>query len=156
AQDNRPSLRILAYQHYGQSCGYYPDTDEILNDKANVRDGHYAIWGPLHLLTRLDGLGYPANPSAGDVIGYLAGTKPAPPGLDLIAIEAQRHVVPQCAMHVRRVQELGPMMSYAPPGSCGCYYDLVANGATTCTPCAMPLDCPSTAPACSYGYCETQ
>jgi ABC-type phosphate transport system substrate-binding protein len=156
AQDNRPSVRVLAYQHFGQRCGYYPDSVEIFNDKANVRDGHYAIWGPLHLLARINSLGYPVNPLAADVIGLLAGTTPAPPGLDLIMIEAQRHVVPQCAMHVRRVQELGPMMSFAPSGSCGCYYEKVANNGTTCQPCSAPLDCPSSAPVCSYGYCETQ
>src|SRR5262249_14339112 len=37
AQDNRTTVRVLAYQHFGQSCGYYPDSDETLNDKANVR-----------------------------------------------------------------------------------------------------------------------
>jgi hypothetical protein len=156
AQDNRTSVRILAYRHFGQSCGYYPDSDEIQNDKANVRDGHYAIWGPLHLLTRLSGLGYPVSSVAANVIGYLAGTKPAPPGLDLIALEAQKHVVPQCAMRVKRVQEMGPLASFAPPGSCGCYYEQVANGGTSCKPCAASLDCPASAPVCSYGYCETQ
>jgi hypothetical protein len=155
AQDNRTSVRVLAYQHFGQRCGYFPDSEEILNDKANVRDGHYAIWGPLHLFTRVNGLGYPVSPLAADAIGFLAGTKPTPPGLDLIQLAAQRHVVPQCAMHVRRVQELGPMMSFAPAGACGCYYEKVANGGTTCQPCSAPLDCPASAPVCSYGYCES-
>ena len=59
---------------------------------------------------------YPANARAGEVIGYLAGTRPAPPGLDLVKIEAQRHAVPQCAMRVRRAQEMGPAMPLAPRG----------------------------------------
>jgi len=156
AQENRNNVRILAYQHFGQSCGYYPDREETSNEKANVRDGHYAIWGPLHLLTRLNGSGFPVKPAAADVIGYLAGTKTAGDGLDLIALEAQRHVVPQCAMRVKRGSELGGLASYAPPGSCGCYYDKVANGSTSCLPCWGPRDCPAAAPVCSYGYCETQ
>jgi ABC-type phosphate transport system substrate-binding protein len=156
AQDNRANVRVLAYQHFGQGCGYFPDREEGSNEKANVRDGHYAIWGPLHLLTRLNGSGFPVKPAAAEVIGYLAGTKTAGDSLDLIALEARRHVVPQCAMRVKRATELGALASFAPPGSCGCYYDQVANNATTCTPCTGPRDCPAMAPVCSYGYCETQ
>jgi hypothetical protein len=154
AQDNRTVLKVLAYQHSKQSCGYYPDRDITSNEKINVRDGHYAIWGPLHLLARLDINGYPLKSAAADVIGFLAGSKTAPGQLDLIFLEAQRHVVPQCAMRVKRVQELGPMSPFAPVGACGCYYEKVANGATSCTPCQRQADCPSSAPVCSYGYCE--
>lgn len=154
AQDNRTVLKVLAYQHSKQSCGYFPDRDATSNEKANVRDGHYAIWGPLHLLTRLDNKGYPLNPAAADVIGYLTGSKAAPAQLDLIFLEAQRHVVPQCAMRVKRTQELGPLTPFAPVGACGCYYEKVANGATSCTPCQRQADCPVAAPVCSYGYCE--
>jgi len=156
AQSNLGMLNILAYQHFGQTCGYYPDRDATTNEKINVRDGHYAIWGPVHLFTRLGGAGYPANAYAGDVIGYVTGTKVAPAGLDLVALEAQSHVVPPCAMRVRRTEELGPLASFAPPGACGCYYDKVANGSTSCQVCASAHDCPAASPACSYGYCETQ
>jgi hypothetical protein len=156
AQSNLGMLDILAYQHFGQTCGYYPDRDATTNEKINVRDGHYAIWGPVHLFTRLGSAGYPANAYAGDVIGYVTGTKVAPAGLDLVALEAQSHVVPPCAMRVRRTEELGPSASFAPPGACGCYYDKVANGTTSCQVCASAHDCPATSPACSYGYCETQ
>jgi hypothetical protein len=156
AQDNSATLTVLAYQHTAQLCGYYPDRSPTSNEKTNVRDGHYAIWGPLHMLTHLDNNGLPIKAHAGDVIGYMTGTKPTPPGLDLIALEAQRHVVPPCAMRVKRVQELGPMASYAPPGSCGCYYDKSANNSTSCQVCTGSLDCPASAPVCSYGYCETQ
>jgi hypothetical protein len=154
AQDNRTVLKVLAYQHGKQACGYFPDRDATSNEKANVRDGHYAIWGPLHLLTRLDSNGYPLKPATSDVIGYLTGSKTAPGQLDLIFLEAQRHVVPQCAMRVKRTQELGPMTSFAPVGACGCYYEKVANGATSCTPCQRQTDCPTSTPVCSHGYCE--
>jgi ABC-type phosphate transport system substrate-binding protein len=154
AQDNRTVLKVLAYQHGKQACGYFPDRDATSNEKANVRDGHYAIWGPLHLLTRLDNNGYPLKPAASDVIGYLTGSKTAPGQLDLIFLEAQRHVIPQCAMRVKRSQELGPMTPFAPVGACGCYYEKVANGATSCTPCQRQTDCPTSTPVCSHGYCE--
>ena len=154
AEDNRATLSVLAYQHAGQGCGYYPNRDAASNDKINVRDGHYAIWGPLHLLTRLDGNGYPVRRVSADVIGYLSGTKTAPPELDLIYLEAQHHVVPQCAMRVRRTQELGPLFSFSPVGACGCYYERAANGVTNCTPCQKNADCSQAAPICSYGYCE--
>lgn len=156
AQENRTTLRVLAYQHAGQGCGFFPDRDATSNEKLNVRDGHYAIWGPLHLLTRLDGRGTPANPLAAALIGYLTGAQPPPAGVDMIQLAAQQHVIPQCAMRVRRVRELGPLASFAPAGSCGCAYEKLANGATSCTPCASAAACPTTAPVCSYGYCETQ
>ena len=154
AEDNRAILNVLAYQHTDQRCGYYPNRDATSNEKINVRDGHYAIWGPLHLLIRLDGNGYPVNRAAADVIGYLAGTRTAPSELDLIYLEAQRHVVPQCAMRVKRMQEMGPLSSFSPANACGCYYDKATNGVTSCTPCQQNADCPENAPVCSYGYCE--
>jgi ABC-type phosphate transport system substrate-binding protein len=156
AQDSRFVLNVLAYQHFGQSCGTYPDRDEQSNEKINVREGRYLLWGPLHLLTRLNGSGYPVNTAAGDVIGYVTGTKTPPAGLDLIALEAQKHVVPPCAMKVRRTAEMGPMLPFAPPGACGCYFERVANGVTSCRPCLNNGECTPAAPACNYGYCERQ
>jgi hypothetical protein len=156
AQDSGDVLHVLAYQHFLQLCGYFPDRDSGSNDKINVRDGHYAIWGPLHMLTHLNGSGFPIKANVADVIGYMTGTKPAPPGLDLIQLEAERHVIPPCAMRVKRVEEMGPLASYAPTGACGCYYDLRANGSTGCQTCGSSNDCPAAAPVCSYGYCETQ
>lgn len=156
AQDNRSMVKVLAYQPFAQSCAVFPDSSEGANDKVNVRGGLYPIWGPLHLFIRVNGNGYPANAKAGEVAGYLAGTRPTPPGVDLIMIEAQRHAVPQCAMRVRRTQEMGPAMPFAPMGACGCYYEKVANGSTGCKACATASECPAQAPVCSYGYCEGQ
>jgi ABC-type phosphate transport system substrate-binding protein len=156
AQDNRATVKVLGYQHFGQSCALFPDSRETSNDKANVRSGRYPIWGPLHVLIRLNGSGYPANARAGEVAGYLAGTRPTPAALDLIRVGALRHVVPQCAMRVERSQETGAVTPFAPSGACGCYYEKVATGATTCKPCATAAECPTAAPVCSYGYCEAQ
>ena len=85
------------------------------------------------------------------MIGYLAGTRPTPASVDLIKLEAQRHAIPQCAMRVRRTQEMGPAMPFAPASACGCYYEKIATGGTGCKPCATSAECPASAPVCSYG-----
>jgi len=156
AQDNRGMIKTLAYQPFGQKCAIYPDSSQTANDKANVRNGQYPIWGPLHMFIRLNANGYPSTARAGEVAGYLAGTRPTPSTIDLVKIAAQGRVVPQCAMRVTRAQEMGPTTPFAPAGACGCYYDFLATGATSCKTCSSSAGCPTSAPACSYGYCEAQ
>jgi hypothetical protein len=154
AQDHRATVKVLAYQHFGQKCAVFPDRDEASNDKVNVRNGSYPIWGPLHFFSRVNAGGAPTNAKAGEVIGYLAGTRPTPASVDLIKLEAQRHAIPQCAMRVRRTQEMGPAMPFAPASACGCYYEKMATGSTGCKVCATSAECPVSAPVCSYGHCE--
>lgn len=156
AGENREYLNTLAYQDTDQTCGYWPDSTPSGFDKRNVRDGHYAVWGPLHLLTKLDGMGYPINKTAGDVIAYLTGTKLAPGAFDLISLLAGANIIPACAMQVRRMSELGPLASFAPERACGCYFDQVATGKTECKPCMSDVECPAASPKCNYSYCETQ
>jgi hypothetical protein len=156
AQDNSSLVKVLAYQDFGQRCALFPDSSQGANDKLNVRNGLYPIWGPLHLFIRLDANGYPANARAGNVAGYIAGTLPAPSNLDLIKVSAQSRVVPQCAMRVKRAQEMGPPVPYAPSGACGCYYEKLATNTTSCKTCTTSSQCPASAPVCSYGYCEAQ
>jgi ABC-type phosphate transport system substrate-binding protein len=153
ADENRATLSVLAYQHYGQTCAFYPDRDASSNEKQNVRDGHYLIWGPVHLLATVDGTHRPSNPLAAQIVSYILGTLTPPAGLDLVALEASRHIVPQCAMRVTRAQELGPLTDYTPTEPCGCYYEKLANGATACTPCVGNNECGATE-ICTYGYCE--
>src|SRR5204862_6917441 len=117
AQEMRATIKVLAYQKFGQSCAVLPDTNATGNDKANVRNGQYPIWGPLHLFLPVNASGYAVNPKAGELVGYLAGTRPTPAGIDLLTIEAQRHAIPQCAMRVRRAQEMGPALPFAPAGA---------------------------------------
>ena len=153
---NRATIDVLAYQAKDQTCGYWPDSTPAAFDKQNVRDGHYELWGPLHLLTRLDNSGYPVNATARDFIGYLTGTKLPPSGFDLITLLAQSNIVPACAMQVRRETELGPLASFAPDRSCGCYFELTASGKTDCHECSTDVECPEATPRCNYGYCEAQ
>jgi hypothetical protein len=153
-------VNILAYKDDGQSCGYYPDSTATSHDKSNVRDGHYTLWGPLHFFAYVDSNGVPTDPDVERLISYMIGTAPAPGGVDIIQIEAQNNLVPPCAMKVARTVEMGPLMSYAPAASCGCYYDYQATGQSSCQQCKKQSDCPVSAPVCnltySVGFCETQ
>src|SRR5262249_9798497 len=137
-------------------CGYWPDSDSNSFDKANVRDGHYNIWGPLHMLARVSG-GAVTDPNAKKVIDYLSGAVD-PTAFDLIQIEAKGGVVPACAMRVTRDAEVGPMASFMPPKSCECKFVKESTGTapSTCQTCTGDPACPTTAPKCNYGYCEVQ
>jgi ABC-type phosphate transport system substrate-binding protein len=150
---SKPDLKQLAYQHYGQRCGYKPDVAPL--DKRNTREGRYAIWGPIHLLSTVDGSGFATKPEARDLIAYLTGTQQPPLGVDLIRAEVALHIVPPCAMKVQRKSEMGPMTPYKPALSCGCKWDKEATGTTTCTPCATNAQCGGTE-SCNFGYCEKQ
>jgi len=151
ADAERANLRILAFQAKGQSCGYWPDSSPTAFDKLNVREGRYAIWGPLHFFARVTG-GVPSA-AAGAVVSRFAAARI---DQDLIDAEIKKYVVPRCAMKVSRSEEMGPLKPYSPDYQCGCYFDLVANGSTKCQTCKGPGDCPSTRPARNYGYCEAK
>jgi ABC-type phosphate transport system substrate-binding protein len=148
----RDELRVLPYQHYEQTCGYYPDSSPTALDKRNIRDGHYPIWGVVHILTRVDQGGLPVNPGANRFINLVLGTDEIA-GLDAIALEAESGLIPQCAMNVIRDEDGGPLASYQPARSCGCYYESLV-GETDCESCESSADCPDELPNCSYGYCE--
>jgi ABC-type phosphate transport system substrate-binding protein len=158
---NRTKVRSLAYQHYEQSCGYTPDSDPVTSfDKKNVRDGHYAVWGPLHMLTKVNAAGTIADPNVKQVIDYLslAANVPEAVAIDLITVEGKGGVVPDCAMRVRRDgSEMAPMASYMPARSCECAFLAAAGAATaSCVACTTSATCPTTAPVCNYGYCEVR
>jgi ABC-type phosphate transport system substrate-binding protein len=153
---HRDVVKVLAYQHYGQSCGWLPDSTAQAFDKKNVRDGHYQIWGPLHLYTRGN-----ASDDAKKVIGYLSLTDTTQDLGALIATEAKAGVIPDCAMQVSRTAEVGALASYEPAHPCGCKFEAEATGTTPagCTPCTPGgNECASVSgkPACNYGFCEAQ
>ncbi|HEX7481579.1 MAG TPA: hypothetical protein VF331_27490 [Polyangiales bacterium] len=167
ADKNRTSLRELAYQHFNQSCAYLPDSSAMKFDKANTRDGHYPIWGPLHLITPVTS-GVPTNANVKTVIDYL--TLAVAPSFDLITVEAKGGVVPECAMSVAHTEEkdAAPMKAFSPTHSCACKFDVAAAaiaGASapacathTCTAANGTTDaaCPTGAKICNYGYCEAK
>jgi len=150
----RAQLRALAFQDSKQACAVYPDSTANARDKRNVRDGHYPIWGPLHLLYKGDRVtADPARQSKSDILGYLSGTKPLPNGVKLIDVYAQSGLVPECAMSVTRSKDGGNIVPYSPPSPCSCLYEAKATGTTSCKPCVVQGDCQANQ-SCSQGYCE--
>jgi hypothetical protein len=152
-------VRVLAFQAKDQRCGFFPDTTPGDLDKRNVRDGHYAIWGPLHLFLKVNAGGDPVSESAKAVVDYITGTKTLDddPKVDryrLLRIQAEGHLVPQCAMRVTRRTELGDLEPFTPAAPCTCFYESVVTKTTTCKACTSDVSCPSEAPRCRYGFCE--
>jgi hypothetical protein len=145
------NLRILAFQAKGQIAAFWPDSSVDARDKRNVRDGHYAMWGPLHLFANLVN-GQPSVAAAPVVNGFSQGQ------IDKAVLDAaiDNFFVPQCAMRVRRTSDGGPLSPFVPEVGCGCYFESRAAKATTCKACSSAADCPTTAPKCNYGFCEVQ
>jgi hypothetical protein len=153
----RAQIRVLAYQDTHQACAVTPDSSDTAKDKRNVRDGHYPIWGPLHLLYKVNAAGDPQNVAIRsqlvDMVGYLAGSKALPNGVSLIDVYAQSGLVPECAMRVTRSADGGDITPVAPAAPCACLFEKKATGATDCKACKVQGDC-SAGEACSQGYCE--
>jgi hypothetical protein len=153
----RAQLRMLAFQDSNQPCAVYPDSSANARDKRNVRDGHYPIWSPLHLLHRVDENGSPANAANRqqvlDILGYLSGSKALPNGIKLLDVYAQSGLIPECAMRVTRLKDGANIVAYAASNPCSCLFEEKATGSTTCKACTIQGDC-GTNETCSFGYCE--
>jgi hypothetical protein len=147
----RAKLRILAFQAVGQIAAFWPDSTVDSSDKLNVRDGHYVLWGPLHLFARVVG-GQPSA-NAAPIVSRFTSTNLAPQVLDAVT---DAFLVPRCAMRVRRTLEGGPISAYAPDAACGCYFDSRTTGKNSCKACTADADCSASAPKCNYGYCEVK
>jgi len=72
----------------------------------------------------------------------------------LLTILAQGSLVPQCAMRVRRTQEMGPLEPFTPESPCSCRFDEITNKKTSCTKCEGNAGCTEPGSRCSFGYCE--
>ena len=149
----RGKLKYLAFQESGQSCGYYPDSSSATKDKRSIRDGHYPVWGPVHMFTQVTG----SLPSAAaqSIVARFGQTALDPTLLNSIIDVG---LVPQCAMTVARETELGPIHAQAPDYQCGCYMDsrVIGTAAPGCVTCNSGADCTGVPgkPQCNYGYCE--
>jgi hypothetical protein len=151
---SRATVRTLAFQHTGQTCGYWPDSTATAFDKRNVRDGLYWLWTATHFLTRVDSTGVIANPIVRDFVGWFTGAVEPPTGVNILDLTIQNGNIPRCAMRVSRTRDLGPLASFAPTAPCGCYYEQRAAGSTACTACTTSATCPAGAPVCRNGFCE--
>ncbi len=157
-ESRRATLNALAFRGFDQTKAYYADSDANSTDKRNVRDGHYMIQGPLHLIAALDGSGQP-SPKAKQLLDWLTGTVQvdstnANSYIDIVAGVGN---VPSCAMQVKRDDDGGFLKPYAPAVSCGCYFEAKATKAVPagCTACTSNAGCASIAgTSCQTGYCE--
>jgi hypothetical protein len=189
---NVTGIKPLAFQAKGESCGcagsngscgaFYPDSSSSAADKLNVRQGRYAIWGPEHMIVKVDGSGNPVGQNTNTaavqaVITALTSTMNGPATassdagstltdatigtiIDTIATPgANGGVVPWCAMEVQRSAEVGPLSSYQSPAPCVCRYEM-ATGATVhshiCTACTSDSMCSGALSHCRYGFCEAK
>lgn len=157
ADAKRSDVRTLAYQHYGQDAGVYPDSTATAFDKLNVRLGKYFLWAPGHYFTKVDGSGKPVDPQVANFLGWF-NKKTLPPGtsVDVFQQSILAGDIPQCAMQAERTGTLGAFSSYAPPKPCGCFFEHTTNpsATSTCTACASDSECSEDTPACNFGFCE--
>jgi hypothetical protein len=153
------TLKILAYQHTDQKCGYLPDSSSTTFDKLNVRQGRYAIWGPLHLVATVNGQGVPTNANVATVMNMFTRTGiTSTQTQTMVDAEIAAHAVPQCAMQVSRTGEIGAEASYQPDVPCGCYFESkVGTASASCTTCTTDTNCTvGNLTHCRYGYCEAK
>jgi hypothetical protein len=161
ADPSRTNVHQLAFQDYNQSCAFYPDSTAMALDKANVRDGHFANFGPLHMLTHVSA-GVPTSANATILLNAITGVAP-PAGVDIIDLYAKHSLVPQCAMRVTRDADGGAIKPFQPSPGCACYFRERATALSPppgCTTCTTAATCPASAPNCNKfaaqtsGYCE--
>jgi hypothetical protein len=149
------TIKVLAYQHYGQACGWLPNSTPATFDKINVRTGLYALWSNIHFIASVDSNNVPTDANAKNVIGWFQDTIAPPAGVDVDALTVQAGGILQCAMEVQRSTDAGPLLPYAPAAPCGCFFEAnVPGGSTSCQVCTTGSQCPSNAPQCRKGYCE--
>lgn len=150
------AMKKLAFQAKDQTCAYWADSGVSALDKKYVRDGHYPVWGPIHLLAKADDAGVPTNAAAKKVIDALGAADQS-----VLDIEIAAHVVPLCAMNVTRDTEVGPMSSIQPTGACGCYFDsktaaTLPAECVACTTANAATVCKGARTKCNYGFCEVK
>jgi hypothetical protein len=154
----RAQVRVLAFRDTHQTCAVHPDSPQTAHDRRNVRDGHYPLWGPMHLLHLVNDDGLPAKADTrqevSDALGYLAGTKALPNGVQLIDVYAESGLVPECAMRVTRSMDGGDISPKRPESSCACLFEARATGSARCKTCKVQGDC-GAGETCSLGYCES-
>ena len=151
---SRDKVRMLAFQSFKQQClgAVYPDSAPTAFDKRNVRDGHYGIWGYLWSVAKVDGTNVPTDTAAKKFINFITGSA-AINGADPLVDAAKAGAVPACAMKVKRAFDGAPLEAALPADPCGCFYELQATGATSCTACMPDKSCPGGG-TCHFGYCE--
>jgi hypothetical protein len=158
-------VNVLAFQAFGQSLAYYPDSTTTSFDKRNIRDGHYTLWSPTVYLTPVDSGGAPTDPSVKYITDLVLGNPGAsPPGgltdggapIDGLGAVVGVGLTPDCAMQVQRPADGAPLSAYTPPAPCTCYFlskvPAAAPLPASCVACSPSSPCAGG--ACFNGYCE--
>lgn len=157
AGSNRQKVRSLAFQAKGQKVAYLPDSSETATDKKNLREGRYFLWGPHSFLGRIDPVTKAfTDPKVARLIGYFTGEIPLPGKKPYLDVAIESGVIPQCAMHVTRKSDLGPLEPFEHSTPCDCYFDSKRGGSNACTTCTANTDCAGAAPVCRHGFCEVR
>jgi hypothetical protein len=137
-EDRRASVKALAFRAYGQRFAYFPDTSDASRDKKNVRDGHYAAWGYVHLLAKLTAAGTGTNddtsliqkPSVKRIVQLLLGTVSSA-GFDVVGTFKASNLIPLCAMKVKRTDDGADLAPYTATTDCTCAYEKLFGAPTT-------------------------
>jgi hypothetical protein len=158
ATAGRARMRALAFRGLEQIQAFYADSAPDAFDKRNVRDGHYLPWGYEHLIVHVDGAGVPTTAAARNFVDWVLGnttTADNAPNFDPITLESTAHVIPVCAMKVKRASDGGLLSKYAPADSCGCAFEAAVTGAApaACVACGGDGTCAG-GTLCHHGYCE--
>jgi hypothetical protein len=164
---NRTTVKPLAFRAFNQQYAYWPDSSQNAHDRKNVRDGHYKIWGYIHMLAPVTGGTAASNISdakAQFFVNLLQGNPPAgftfPTGAaDIDDVVTDTHLTPRCAMavdHDSEGKDQKPLANAPPP--CGCSFEARATGATPtgCTACTGAGQGTCTSGMCRKGFCEAK
>ncbi|HET7540628.1 MAG TPA: hypothetical protein VFK05_12175 [Polyangiaceae bacterium] len=160
ADKNRAAVHTLAYQHAGQSAGYWPDSTPDSFDKRNIRNGQYYLWDTNQFFAKITGsnakakLSQIVNEDVRNFIGYFSGETFHPDGTDVNRAVAETGSIPLCAMSVKRETDFTGLSCYAPETPCGCFFEAIATGTATCEACTKDSECNGSAPKCHFGFCE--
>ena len=152
----RSKVKELAFAAYGQKYAYYPDSTKTSYDKKNLREGRYAGLGYAHFIVPVDGTGTPTSAKAKYIVDLLTGGTVSPtPSFDVAKTVAKdAHLVPLCAMKVKRDAEGGDIKEFKPAANCSCYFEsLVGTASSGCVQCTSGT-CASGS-TCRNGWCET-
>ena len=156
----RARVHTLAYQHVGQTAGYWPDSTPDSFDKRNIRSGQYYLWDVNQFFVKTTGsnanptLDKITNPDLRKFIGYFSGQLTPPADADVNRAISETGSIPLCAMHAQRSSDFSGLSCYAPQEPCDCYFESIATGTTSCDACTTDAQCGDAAPKCHFGFCE--
>jgi ABC-type phosphate transport system substrate-binding protein len=121
---HRDTMTSLAFQSYHQKGAYYADSTATSFDKKNVRDGHYTMFGYLHLIYHVDGSQIPTSNGAKRFVDWITGnTAGTPAPFNITDVTIASHLIPTCAMKVQRMSEGGQLSRYYPTNDCSTYFE---------------------------------